>query len=64
MMGLRLSEGIDKHRTNLHGLGDVIDTDALKMLIDGGLMAESETHLKATKDGRQRLNAVLSKLLN
>jgi len=64
MMGLRLSEGVDKRQVNLHGLDDVIEGDALKMLIDGGLMVESETHLGATAEGRQRLNAVLAKLLN
>jgi len=63
MMGLRLSEGIDKRRANLHQLDDVINTEALQMLIDGGLMVDSETQLRATADGRQRLNAVLAKLL-
>ncbi len=64
MMGLRLAEGVDKRQPNLKALDDVIDQKALKMLMDGGLMTESETHLKATADGRQRLNAVLATLLN
>jgi oxygen-independent coproporphyrinogen-3 oxidase len=67
MMGLRLSEGIDLERfCDVTGIpvDDVLDHDALTRLSDGGLIERNARTLRATSDGRQRLNAVLAELLN
>jgi len=66
-MGLRLKDGIDRDRfkrVSAQELETVLDAKALKQLIDGGLIQSSDKALKATAEGQQRLNAVLSKLLN
>lgn len=66
MMGLRLVEGIDIERfERVVGLApdDVIDPDALTGMIEGGLMARDAASIRATAAGRQRLNAILTKLL-
>ncbi|MBP2229808.1 oxygen-independent coproporphyrinogen-3 oxidase [Azospirillum agricola] len=66
MMGLRLTEGIRLARlaeeTGRDPL-DVLDQAALKRLIDGGFLALDAERLRATHEGRQRLNAVLGSLL-
>jgi len=67
MMGLRLKDGIDRERFNrisAQELETALDAKGLKQLIDGGLMQSSDTTLKASPEGQQRLNAVLAKLLN
>ena len=67
MMGLRLSEGIDLERFfDVTGIpvDDVLDHGALTRLSDGGLIERNARTLRATSDGRQRLNAVLAELLN
>ncbi len=55
MMGLRLSEGVNIQNMNL-------DKDRLKVLIEEGDLEVSGDQLKATPQGRLRLNAVLSYL--
>lgn len=67
MMGLRLVEGVDIERLfSISGerIQDVLDASAKDRLQDGGLIELTETTLRATPDGRQRLNAVLAALLN
>jgi len=66
MMGLRLVEGIDLERFSAIagvGIDSVLDTDQVSRLTDGGLIATTAHTLRATTEGRQRLNAVLAALL-
>ncbi|MBX3499792.1 MAG: coproporphyrinogen III oxidase [Alphaproteobacteria bacterium] len=66
MMGLRLVEGIDRGRFRaLTGRDplDAIDSQALSRLIEGGFLALDAERLRATAAGRQRLDAVLARLL-
>ncbi len=66
MMGLRLVEGIDLNRFHaITGMpaDAVLDMDAVIGLQVGGLIDISDNSLRATSDGRQRLNAVLAKIL-
>jgi oxygen-independent coproporphyrinogen-3 oxidase len=66
MMGLRLVEGIDRQRFRaLTGCDPVaaVDARALSSLIEGGFLALDEASLRATDAGRQRLDAVLARLL-
>ena len=66
MMGLRLAEGINRtrfHATTGTALDAVIDGAAAQGLVEGGFLACDDQGLRATDAGRQRLNAVLSRLL-
>ncbi|MGF7174497.1 oxygen-independent coproporphyrinogen-3 oxidase [Azospirillum doebereinerae] len=66
MMGLRLTEGVPLARlTEESGRAplDVLDPAALKRLVEGGFLEIDAERLRATHDGRQRLNAVLGALL-
>lgn len=66
MMGLRLTEGIDRaHFRRMTGIDpvDACDAGACRRLIDGGFLAVDDRTLRATDAGRQRLNAVLASLL-
>ena len=66
MMGLRLTEGIDKHMfASVTGIetSEIIDVDAKAQLIAGRLMNETTTHLVATKAGRLVLNGLLDRLI-
>ena len=66
MMGLRLREGIARddfrHETGRE-IEDALAPEPLRDLRDGGFLALDETGLRATEAGRQRLNAVLARLL-
>ena len=66
MMGLRLAEGIPRHRFR-DELGrepeDLLDATALGHLVEGGFVTLDRDRLAATEAGRQRLNAVLAALL-
>ncbi|WNK00193.1 radical SAM family heme chaperone HemW [Thalassospiraceae bacterium LMO-JJ14] len=67
MMGLRLVEGVDIERVlSISGVRTeaVLDAAAKDRLQGGGLIEWTDTTLRATPDGRQRLNAVLAALLN
>ncbi len=67
MMGLRLKEGVNLDRLSFQtglSLEALTDKSALKPLIDGGFLELNDSHLCATADGRQRLNAVLSRLMS
>ncbi len=66
MTGLRLTDGLSdadlRAATNLT-IGDVVDTDALMRLTDGGLVEKTKPGLRATAEGRLRLNGVIAALL-
>lgn len=67
MMGLRLSEGVNKRRfkeTVGMASDDIIAANAKQMLLSEGLLEENADYLIATPHGRQRLNALLGALLN
>ena len=66
MMGLRLTEGIDLQRfRTVTGIdaSRVIDTDALPLLVAGGLLIQTDTHLMASPTGRLVLNGLLDRLI-
>ena len=66
MMGLRLAEGVAIARvesTSGRPLRDSIDANGLDRLIDGGLLRLADGQIVATQAGRQRLDAVLRRLL-
>lgn len=66
MMGLRLSEGIDKARFRARtglALDDICDPAGKKQLLDGGMIVEDSATIRATPAGRRVLNAVLARLL-
>jgi oxygen-independent coproporphyrinogen-3 oxidase len=66
MMGLRLAAGIDlgkfERQTGLR-FSDFINPSGLTMMEEAGLITVTPDRIAATADGRQRLNAVLKKLL-
>jgi putative oxygen-independent coproporphyrinogen III oxidase len=65
MMGLRLTEGIERNRLE-QAIGETIETffaRTLPRLVDGGFISLDDHRLAATPTGRQRLNAVLAALL-
>ena len=66
MMGLRLAEGVPRERFRLL-LGaepeSVLDARGLAMLVEGGFVTLDDDRLRATDAGRQRLNAVLARLI-
>jgi putative oxygen-independent coproporphyrinogen III oxidase len=66
MMGLRLTGGIDRTIFAANTGADPVDAlseAALAPLVKGGFLEISPTHLTATSSGRQRLNAVLDRLI-
>ena len=66
LMGLRLTEGIDNEqflrRTGLT-LDSALDQDTLRMARDAGYLVRTPERLKATPEGRLRLNALLGQLV-
>jgi oxygen-independent coproporphyrinogen-3 oxidase len=65
MMGLRLVDGIARHRLEALA-GQTVEqlfAGALPQLVDGGFLILDGERLAATAAGRQRLNAVLGALL-
>ncbi len=66
MMGLRLSEGIDRALfASLTGSDPVaaLGEPKLAPLVERGFLDIDATHLKATPAGRQRLNALIERLV-
>ena len=66
LMGLRLKEGIGRARFRRQTGGDFTDIlgrRGLQRLIAAGFLTLDDEHLKATKSGRVRLNAVVLELL-
>jgi oxygen-independent coproporphyrinogen-3 oxidase len=66
MMGLRLVEGVDRRRFRAltgRDAAEAVDARALSALIQGGFLTLDDDRLRATDAGRQRLDAVLARLL-
>jgi oxygen-independent coproporphyrinogen-3 oxidase len=66
MMGLRLTEGIRRHdfeRVAGDAIEGVFDEATLARLVGGGFVVIDDSGIRATADGRARLNAVLAALL-
>ncbi|MBL6928806.1 MAG: coproporphyrinogen III oxidase [Rhodospirillales bacterium] len=66
LSGLRTAEGIERKRFTTRcalELADVVDQNAVNDLSEAGFIQSNATHFRATPAGRQRLNAVLSRLL-
>ena len=66
MMGLRLTQGLDAGRFRQltgHRLEDVLAGPRLSELVEEDLVEFDQAGLRATKNGRQRLNALLAHLL-
>ena len=62
MMGLRLAEGLDVGRFT-HLAGSDLSEEKLAHLIGIGMVETDRSRLKATRDGRAVLNAVIRELL-
>ena len=66
MMGLRLSDGIDRAQFAVVAGSDpviALGQPKLAPLVQAGFLEVDPTHLKATQAGRQRLNALLERLV-
>jgi oxygen-independent coproporphyrinogen-3 oxidase len=66
MMGLRLSDGIDRVSfAAMTGADPVEALGAARLapLVEAGFLTVDQTRLTATPAGRQRLNAVLERLI-
>ena len=66
MMGLRLTEGVTRaaiERETGRELDDLLDPQNLGSLIEGGFLELDDTTLRATAEGRLRLDALLARLL-
>jgi putative oxygen-independent coproporphyrinogen III oxidase len=66
MMGLRLADGISRARFRERlglDLEAALDRDRMAPLIEAGFLELDDSRLAATASGRQRLNAVLARLL-
>ena len=66
LMGLRLAEGVARDRFRAETGGDFeskLSATNLSALTDANLLVLDERGLRATEDGRQRLDAVLARLL-
>jgi putative oxygen-independent coproporphyrinogen III oxidase len=66
LMGLRLTEGIDRHwfeaRTGTV-LNAALDATILEASLQEGYLRQTSTHLMATSEGRRRLDALLPRLV-
>jgi oxygen-independent coproporphyrinogen-3 oxidase len=66
LMGLRLTEGIDAarfHERTGIALEEAIDPDILSACLEENYLIHDGRRLAATQEGRQRLNAVLERLI-
>ncbi len=66
VMGLRLTEGVDRARFAARTgitLEHALDQDTLRAALDEGYLAYDETALRATHEGRLRLDALLPVLV-
>ena len=66
MMGLRLADGIDRATfASVTGVDPIeaIGAARLDPLVRAGFLEADATHLRATSEGRQRLNALLERLI-
>lgn len=60
MMGLRITHGV---RLTQHGLDGIIDTDKVTLMIKEGLLEQTGSTLKATRNGWMVLNQLIAELL-
>jgi putative oxygen-independent coproporphyrinogen III oxidase len=66
LMGLRLSEGIDADRFAARtgiALDDALDPATLRQALEEGYLRHDNGHLRATAEGRKRLDALLVALV-
>lgn len=66
LMGLRLSEGVDRARFAARtgiALDDALDLGTLRAALDEGYLAADDAGLRATHEGRLRLDALLNVLV-
>jgi len=66
LMGLRLTEGVPLDRLVALADGDASalpHPDTVSALVGGGFLADEPDRLRATSDGRQRLDAVIERLV-
>jgi oxygen-independent coproporphyrinogen-3 oxidase len=66
LMGLRLAEGIDRsrfHQRTGQTLAASVHQDILDYATSEGYLTQTDTHLQATPAGRQRLDALLGRLV-
>ena len=66
MMGLRMSDGIDRALFAATAGSDPVEAlgnRRLTPLVEGGFLEITATHLRATAAGQQRLNALLERLV-
>jgi oxygen-independent coproporphyrinogen-3 oxidase len=66
LMGLRLTEGVDRARFAARtgiALDDALDPDTLEAALDAGYVAADAAGLRATAEGRLRLDALLPRLV-
>ena len=67
MMGLRLSAGIGRARFRAvvgREIEETLPPSRLAPLVEAGFLELDELGLRATDEGRQRLNALLPRLLS
>ena len=67
LMGLRLTEGVDRARFAARtgiALESALDQDILRTALDEGYLAEDDAGLRATHEGRLRLDALLRVLVS
>ena len=67
IMGLRIGEGIPIerfHQVTAQEWTDCLDRDAVRILIDQGLLEDDPSVIRATEAGHLRLNAVIEQLLS
>ena len=67
LMGLRLTSGISDNQFRIltnKSLMEVLDGQKINFLVNAGFLIFDHKWLRATQSGRQRLNAVLTYLLN
>jgi len=67
LMGLRLTSGISDNQFRIltnKSLMEVLDGQKINFLVNAGFLIFDHKGLRATQSGRQRLNAVLTYLLN
>ena len=62
MMGLRLTEGIDRHRYKALS-GQALDADALDYLENIGMIEQTPHRVSTTRPGRMVLNSIIKELL-
>jgi putative oxygen-independent coproporphyrinogen III oxidase len=66
LMGLRLSEGIDTERFAARtgvSFGDATDAETLAQAVEAGYLVQAPGRVRATAEGRKRLDALLAALV-